>query len=230
MSQRFRDRRQAGRILAQRLTRYARRDDVFVLALPRGGVSVGFEVARALEAPLDVYMVRKLSVPGYGELAMGAVAPGGVRLINWESVRRFGIGREALSAVIFREETELAHREQLYRHNAPRLLVTDCTVLLVDDGIATGATMRVVISALRQQQPARIVVAVPIAARSTCESLACVADEIVCAATPEEFHAVGAWYQDFAQPKDEEVRALLQSIARDQERRDSGMPAAYGHS
>jgi predicted phosphoribosyltransferase len=221
MDRRFKDRRQAGRILAQRLSRYARRDDVLVLALPRG-VPVAFEVARALAAPLDVYLVRRLGVPGSPELAMGAIGPGGYRLINWEVVRRLGVGREALNAVILKEEEELARRERLYRHGKPSSLVTDCTVLLIDDGLANAATMRIVISALREQQPMRLVVGVPIFAQSTRESLSHVADELVCAVPPEEFHSVDGWYEDLAETNDEAIRALLEGSAREHAYRKSG--------
>jgi predicted phosphoribosyltransferase len=215
MTPRFRDRREAGRVLAGKLDRYTARGDLIVLALPRGGVPVAFEVARALQAPLDVFLVRKLGVPGQEELAMGAIAAGGSRFINWETVETLGVPAQALEEVIRTEERELARREQSYRGDEPAIAVADRIAILVDDGLATGSTMRVAVSALRAQHPARIVVAVPIAAPSSCEELAGVADETVCAVTPEPFYAVGLWYQDFAQTTDEEVHALLELAARE---------------
>ena len=205
----FRDRHDAGRRLAARLTQYAHRADVIVLALPRGGVPVGYEVARALGAPLDVFVVRKLGVPGYEELAMGAVATGGVRVLNEELVNRLGIPDHLIDAVAAREQQELVRRERLYRGGRPPPDVRGRTVILVDDGLATGATMHAAIHALRQQQPARIVVAVPAAAPEACEEMRAEVDEAICAITPEPFHAVGLWYLNFSQTTDEEVRALL---------------------
>jgi predicted phosphoribosyltransferase len=209
MPSRFRDRRQAGGLLASKLMTYGNRPDVLVLALPRGGVPVGYEVARALDAPLDVFIVRKLGVPGHEELAMGAVATGGVRVLNDHVVRALGIPADMIDAVAAKELEELARRERLYRGSRPPPDVRGKTVILVDDGLATGATMLAAVRALRQLQPARIIVAAPIAARETCEQLAAEADEVVCAATPEPFHAVGLWYDDFSQTTDEEVQALL---------------------
>jgi predicted phosphoribosyltransferase len=205
----FRDRREAGRLLATRLQAYANRPDVIVLALPRGGVPVAYEVARALNAPLDVFLVRKLGVPGYEELAMGAVATGGVTVFNEEIIRRLGIPDYVIEAVGGRELQELARREQLYRGNRPPPEVRGRTVILVDDGLATGATMHAAIEALRQMQPARIVVAVPTASPQTCQEMRAEVDEVVCAMTPEPFQAVGRWYQDFSQTSDEEVSQLL---------------------
>jgi len=205
----FRDRREAGRFLARSLGAYANRPDVIVLALPRGGVPVAYEVARALHAPLDVFVVRKLGVPGHEEFAMGAIASGGVRVLNEELVQELHIPRPAIEAVAAREEQELARRERRYRGDSPPPDVRGCTVILVDDGLATGSTMQAAITALRRLQPARIVVAVPTAAPETCEQMRAAADEVVCALTPEPFHAVGAWYQDFSQTSDEEVAALL---------------------
>jgi putative phosphoribosyl transferase len=220
MLSRFQDRYQAGSVLAQHLEAYARRPDVLVLALPRGGVPVGFEVGRALQAPLDVFLVRKLGVPGHEELAMGAIAGGGARLINTDIVQALGISHEALESVIRNEERELARRERLYRRNSARLPVADRSIILVDDGLATGSTMRVAVVALREQRPLRIVVGVPIAAPSACEELAVDVDDIVCAVTPEPFHSVGLWYQDFSQTTDEEVRELLEIAAREQPERE----------
>ena len=205
----FRDRREAGRLLASKLAAYANRPDVLVLALPRGGVPVADEVARALGAPLDVFLVRKLGVPGHEELAMGAIASGGVRVLNQEIVRALRIPDEVIEAVAAQEQQELARRERLYRGDRPPPDVRERTVILVDDGLATGATMHAAVQALRQQQPARIVVAVPIAAPETCAELSGEVDDIVCAATPQPFHAVGLWYADFSQTTDDEVRDLL---------------------
>jgi predicted phosphoribosyltransferase len=205
----FRDRREAGRLLAAKLTAYANRPDVIVLALPRGGVPVADEVARALGAPLDVFVVRKLGVPGSEELAMGAVATGGVRVLNDQLVNRLGIPDHLIDAVAVREGQELARRERLYRGGRPLLDVRDRTVILVDDGLATGATMHAAIAALRQLYPARIVVAVPTASPETCEEMRAEVDDVICAITPEPFQAVGRWYQDFAQTTDEEVQDLL---------------------
>jgi predicted phosphoribosyltransferase len=207
--QRFRNRTDAGRQLAEKLAAYADRPDVLVLALPRGGVPVGFEVARALGAPLDVFLVRKLGVPGHEELAMGAVATGGVRVLNDEIVRGLGISEREIDAVVARELQELARRGRLYRGDRPPPDVAGRTVILVDDGLATGATMRAAVAALRRQPQARIVIAVPTASPDTCEALKAEADDVVCAITPEPFFAVGHWYEDFTQTTDDEVRELL---------------------
>ncbi len=212
-TRRFRDRREAGRLLAQKLAAYRGRADVLVLALPRGGVPVGYEVARALGAPLDVFVVRKLGVPGHGELAMGAVATGGVRVLNEDVVRALGIPDYVIDAVAAWEERELERRERVYRGDRPPPEVRGRTVILVDDGLATGATMHAAVQALRRRQPARIVVAVPTAAPETCEALRPEVDEIVCAVTPEPFYAVGLWYENFSQTTDEEVRELLAQSA-----------------
>jgi predicted phosphoribosyltransferase len=205
----FRDRHDAGRRLAAKLTQYAHHPDVIVLALPRGGVPVGYEVARALGVPLDVFVVRKLGVPGYEELAMGAVATGGVRVLNEQLVNRLGIPDHLIDAVAAHEQQELMRRERLYRGGRSPPDVRGRTVILVDDGLATGATMHAAIHALRQQQPARIVVAVPTAAPEACEEMRAEVDEAICAITPEPFHAVGLWYLNFSQTTDEEVRELL---------------------
>src|SRR5213082_4261775 len=214
MMTQFHDRADAGRYLATKLQTYANRPDVLVLALPRGGVPVAFEVARALNAPLDVFVVRKLGVPGHEELAMGAIATGGVCVINEEVVRMLHIRREVIDAVAAREQRELERRERLYRDDRPPPDVNGCIVILVDDGLATGSTMLAAVEALRQQHPARLVVAVPVAAPSTCEEFRAEVDEIVCAITPEPFYAVGLWYEDFSQTTDDEVRELLTLAAR----------------
>ncbi len=210
---RFRDRREAGRLLAEKLAAYANRPDVIVLALPRGGVPVAYEVARALGTPLDVFLVRKLGLPGHEEFAMGAVASGGVRVLNDDVVRTLQIPNSMIDAVVRRELEELARRARLYRGDRPPPDVRNRTVILVDDGLATGATMQAAIQALRQLQPARIVVAVPTASPETCEELGKEVDEIVCAITPDPFYAVGLWYSDFSQTSDEEVGDLLSSSA-----------------
>ena len=206
---RFRNRTDAGRQLAGKLAPYADRPDVVVLALPRGGVPVASEVARALGAPLDVFVVRKLGVPGHEELAMGAVATGGLRVLNDEIVHGLDIPEREIAAVADRELHELSRRERLYRGDHPPPDVGGRTVILVDDGLATGATMRAAVQALRQQQPARIVVAVPTASPDTCEALKAAADDVVCAMTPEPFFAVGHWYDDFTQTTDDEVARSL---------------------
>ena len=207
--ERFRNRTDAGRQLAEKLAAYANRPDVLVLALPRGGVPVAFELAHAFGAPLDVFLVRKLGVPGCEELAMGAVATGGVRVLNDEIVRGLGISEHEIDAVVARELRELSRRDRLYRGDRPPSDVAGRTVILVDDGLATGATMRAAVQALRQQQPGRIVAAVPTASPDTCQVLKAEADDVVCAMTPEPFFAVGHWYEDFTQTTDDEVRELL---------------------
>jgi putative phosphoribosyl transferase len=188
---------------------YANRDDVVVLALPRGGVPVAYEIAKALNAPLDVFVVRKIGLPWHEELAIGALASGGVRLLNEELIDAYHIDRRDVDRIVRREEAELERREQLYRNGRPFPDLRGKTVILVDDGLATGSTMRVAVEALRKEEPKRIVVAVPVAAPETCDEFRDIADEIVCAATPEPFHAVGLWYDDFSQTTDEEVHDLL---------------------
>jgi predicted phosphoribosyltransferase len=205
----YRDRFEAGQRLATKLMTYANRQDVLVLALPRGGVPVAYEVAKALQAPLVVFIVRKLGVPGREELAMGAIATGGIRVLNETVVSMLHIPERIIDAVTAREQQELERREHLYRDDRPAPAVQDRIVILIDDGLATGSTMRAAIAALRLQHPARIVVAVPVAAPSTCEELGGEVDEIVCAQTPEPFYGVGLWYQDFSQTTDEEVHDLL---------------------
>ena len=205
----FRDRADAGRELAGQLAHYAGRSDVLVLALPRGGVPVGYEVAEVLGAPLDVFLVRKLGVPGHEELAMGAIASGGVRVLNERVVRPLGITDAVIKAVEAEERRELERRESAYRGSRPPIDVHGQTVILVDDGLATGASMRAAVVALRRLEPARIVVAVPVGAPDTCAELEKEADEVVCVSEPEPFFGVGMWYRDFSPTTDDEVRELL---------------------
>jgi predicted phosphoribosyltransferase len=205
----FADRREAGAELAKRLGQFNGRRDVVVLALPRGGVPVAYEVARALGAPLDVFLVRKLGLPGYRELAMGAIASGGVRVLNTDVVEWYKIPSTVIDQVAREEQAELERREREYRDGRKPPELRDRTVLLVDDGLATGSTMKAAVQAVRAYQPARIVVAVPVGSPDTCREFSDVADEIVCARAPEQFSAVGQWYRDFSQTTDEEVRELL---------------------
>jgi predicted phosphoribosyltransferase len=209
----FRNRRDAGRHLATKLLAYADREDVIVLALPRGGVPVGFEVAQALHVPLDIFLVRKLGVPGHEELAIGAIASWGARVVNDDVVRALRIPTHVIEIVATRERRELDRRERRYRAGRPAPDVRGQTVILVDDGLATGSTMRAAIAALRQGEPARIVVAVPVGAPETRAEFQQEADEAICAVTPEPFYAVGAWYQDFSQTTDDEVEILLDEAA-----------------
>jgi putative phosphoribosyl transferase len=206
---RFHDRRDAGRALAAALTMYATRPDAIVLALPRGGVPVGYEVAIALHVPLDVFLVRKLGVPGHEELAMGAIASGGVRVLNRDVVEGWAISPYTVDQVAASEEAELKRREQEYRDDRPAPQIAGHVVILVDDGLATGATMRAGLVALRQEQPRRLVAAAPIAPQATCQALRDIADEVVCVETPEPFYGVGLWYDDFAPTSDADVRELL---------------------
>jgi putative phosphoribosyl transferase len=210
----FRDRRHAGRVLAQYLSHYAQRPGVVVLGLPRGGVPVAYEVARQLGAPLDVFLVRKLGLPGQPELAMGAIASGGVRVLNEDVVGPLGIGEDEIDAVVAVEQTELERRERVFRGDRPPLDLTGKIVILIDDGLATGSTMRAAARSVRRRGPARIVVAVPVAARTTCEELASEVDEVVCPNMPAPFYAVGLYYGDFSQTSDEEVRDLLEEANR----------------
>jgi putative phosphoribosyl transferase len=215
MEARYRDRTHAGRELTSKLPEYANRPDVTVLALPRGGVPVAFEVAKALRAPLDVFVVRKLGVPGHEEYAMGAIATGGVRVLDEGVVRAIGVTRAELDAVTAAEQRELERRERQYRGDRPSPDVAGRTVILVDDGLATGSTMRAAVEALREGGAARVIVAVPIAPPETCDAFRDIVDDIVCARTPEPFYAVGLWYQDFSQTTDDEVRELLERAARE---------------
>jgi predicted phosphoribosyltransferase len=213
----FPNRAEAGRLLAEKLAKYAGRDDVIVLGLPRGGVPVAYEVARALGVPLDVFIVRKLGVPGFEELAAGAIASGGVRVLNDDVVRALPNASEIIELITAREAAELERRESSYRNGRPPPELRDRVVILIDDGLATGATMRAAIAALRQRGVAKIVVAVPVGAPDTCRELEAVADETVCVVAPEFFRAVGQYYEDFAQTTDEEVRDLLVRAAQDRQ-------------
>lgn len=210
----FKDRRDAGRKLAQKLASYAGQPNLLILALPRGGVPVSYEVAVALNAPLDIFIVRKLGLPGREELAIGAIASGGVRVLNRDIIRALSIPDEVIKFVASRELAELRRREKLYRGDRPSPDVRDRTVILIDDGLATGASMRAAVSGLRAQSPARIVVAVPAAAQDVCDAFQSEVDDVVCAFTPEPFYGVGRWYEDFSQTTDEEVRILLEEANR----------------
>jgi len=205
----FKDRKDAGRQLAEKLAAYRGNAGTVVLALPRGGVPVGYEIARALKLPLDVFVVRKLGTPGQPELAMGAIASGGVRVLNREVVDAFNIPDAWIEEIAASELEELARRERQYRGERPPVVASGRTVILVDDGLATGSTMRAAVAALKQEGAKKIVVAVPVGAQASCDALAREVDEVVCADIPEHFWAVGQWYQDFEQTSDEEVRALL---------------------
>ena len=209
MKQRFHDRTEAGKLLAAQLGEYADRSDVWVLGLPRGGVPVAYEIAQALNLPLDICLVRKLGVPGQPELAMGAIAPGDVMVLNHEILNSLEIPRGALLQVVEDEKQELERRDRVYRENRPEPDVQGKTVILVDDGIATGSTLRAAIATLRQKNPQAIVVAVPVAPASACQSLEAIVDKIVCLNTPEPLNSIGIWYVDFSQTSDQEVRHLL---------------------
>jgi putative phosphoribosyl transferase len=209
----YADRRQAGRELAERLRKYAGRSDVVVLALPRGGVPIGFEVAELLGVALDLFLVRKLGTPGHSELAMGAIASGGVRVMNDDVVRWYAVDPDTIEAVAREEQRELERREDAYRAGRSPSPLNGRVVILVDDGLATGSTMRAAVTAVRSHEPARVVVAVPVGAQDTCRDLEAAADEVICARMPEPFSAVGQWYVDFEQTTDEEVRQLLRRHA-----------------
>jgi putative phosphoribosyl transferase len=210
----FNDRADAGRRLAKRLSEYANRDDVLILALPRGGVPVAFEVAKELNVKMDVFIVRKLGVPGNEELAMGAIASDNIRVLNEDVVRSFQIPREIIDRVAADELRELERRERLYRGNRPKPNISGSTVILIDDGLATGATMRAAVAAVKTKNPAEVVIAVPVAAPDTCNAFKNEVDEITCVATPEPFYGVGAWYEDFSQTTDKEVCEFLDIAAK----------------
>ncbi len=219
MERAFANRTEAGRLLAEKLEKYANRNDVIVLGLPRGGVPVAYEVAKRLQVPLDVFIVRKLGVPGFEELAAGAIASGSVRVLNEDVMRAIPYGDAAIEAVTAKETVELQRREQIYREGRPAPDLRGNVVMLVDDGLATGATMRAAVKALRQSGAAKIVVAVPVGPPDTCREIALEADETICLSTPEFFQAVGQYYEDFSQTSDDDVRKLLtraeQEISRD---------------
>ncbi len=210
----FKDRRDAGKVLAQNLSAYQGRSDVIIFALPRGGVPVAYEVALALNAPLDVFIVRKLGLPGHEELALGAIASGGVRVLNEDIIQALHIPENLINIVAQRELQELQRRAELYRGDRPPLNARDKTAILIDDGLATGASMRAAVIGVRAQNPARIVIAVPTAAPETCDAFEFKVDEIVCSMTPEPFLGVGKWYEDFSQVTDEEVRTLLEEATQ----------------
>ena len=215
----FRDRTDAGRKLADRLAAYANYPNAMVLALPRGGVPVAFEVAEALNLPLDIFVVRKLGLPGHEEFAIGAIASRGARVLNQDLIRQLSLSDEIIEHIVAREQRELERREQTYRGQRPVLDVRDRVIIIVDDGLATGSSMRAAIAALRQKRPAKLIVAVPVGARATCSELAALADEAICLETPENFSAVGLWYNDFSQITDEEVIDLLARNQRNSEAR-----------
>lgn len=206
---RYKDRVQAGKYLAKKLQQYANDQDAVVLGLPRGGVVVAYEVARELQLPLDIFVVRKLGVPGYEELAMGAIASGGVRVMNQDVLKMINISEDKIEDAVKKEERELDRREKAYRENRPGIDIKSKIIILIDDGLATGATMRAAISALNKQHPRKIIIAVPVASPETCEDFRSKVDELICALTPPYFHAVGEWYEDFPQNTDEEVQQLL---------------------
>jgi putative phosphoribosyl transferase len=221
MTEPFADRRAAGAELATMLGHLANREDVVVLALPRGGVPVAFEVAAALDAPLDIFLVRKLGMPGHPELAMGAIASGGIRVLNEDVLRWYGISARAIDAVAREEQLELERRDVVYRRGRPMADLKQKIVVLVDDGLATGSTMKAAVEAVRHHGPARVIVAVPVGASSACIEFSDLTDETICARTPEPFSAVGLWYRDFAQTTDEEVHHLLDEHERSRGRRHS---------
>jgi predicted phosphoribosyltransferase len=216
MERTFSNRTEAGRLLAEKLVKYAGGTDVIVLGLPRGGVPVAYEVAKRLGVPFDVFIVRKLGVPGFEELAVGAIASGGVRVLNEDVMRALPNADETIESVTAKETAELERREQSYRDGRPAPELRDRIVILVDDGLATGATMRAAVKALRQRGAAKIVVAVPVGPPDTCRELEEQADETICLCTPEFFQAVGQYYEDFSQTSDEDVRELLSRAAQDQ--------------
>lgn len=221
----FQDRTEAGRVLADRLAAYANYPDAMVLALPRGGVPVAFEVAEALNLPLDIFVVRKLGLPGHEEFAIGAIASGGARVLNQDLIRQLSLSDEIIEHIVAREQHELERRERTYRGQRPMLDVRDRTIIIVDDGLATGSSMRAAIAALRQKRPAKLIVAVPVGASVTCSELEALADEAICLETPENFSAVGLWYKDFSQVTDEEVIDLLERNRKNSEARNMSQEA-----
>lgn len=210
----FNDRTDAGKRLVERLSKYANREDVLILALPRGGVPVAFEVAKELNVKMDVFIVRKLGVPGNEELAMGAVASGNIRVLNEDVIRSFHIPQRIIDEVTANELKELERRERIYRGSLPMPKISGLTVILIDDGLATGATMRAAVAAVKTKNPAKVIIAVPVAAPDTCSAFGNEVDEVICVATPEPFYGVGAWYEDFSQTTDKEVIELLDRAAK----------------
>lgn len=225
----FRDRTEAGRVLADRLAAYAGQPDAMVLALPRGGVPVAFEIAEALKLPLDIVLVRKLGLPGHEEFAIGAIASGGARVLNQDLIHQLALDDAVIEQIVAREQRELERREHTYRGQRPAPDLRDRTLILVDDGLATGSSMRAAIAALRQQRPARLIVAVPVAARSICHEMDALADEVLCLETPPNFRAVGLWYRDFSQVTDEEVIDLLERNRKTINARNMRQEAAREH-
>jgi putative phosphoribosyl transferase len=213
MAERFLDRVDAGRRLSAELTRYAGRGDVLVLGLPRGGVPVAYEIALALDVPLEVFVVRKLGLPGHEEFGIGAIASGGVRVVDEAVLRSYGVDPETLDRITDRERRELERRERVYRDDRPFPVIRDRTVILVDDGLATGSTMRAAVAALRAEDPREIVIAVPVGAPETCATIQTIADTVICLETPDPFYAVGLWYEDFDQTEDDAVHDLLERAA-----------------
>jgi predicted phosphoribosyltransferase len=209
MQQRFQDRTEAGQVLAEQLGKYHNTPDLLVLGLPRGGVPVAYEVAQALDAPLDVFVVRKIGVPGHKELALGALASGGIRVLNDEVVQQLDLGKDAIDELTSEEQQEVVQREQRYRGERSMPSISGRTVILVDDGLATGATMRAAVAAVRQQQPAQVIVAVPVAPPQVCDDMRQKADDVICAVTPSMLGGIGGWYANFKQTTDDEVQQLL---------------------
>lgn len=209
MSYRFADRIEAGQALAERLSYLAGTPNLIILALPRGGVPLGFEIAKALHAPLDIFLVRKLGAPGHKEFAMGALAENGVRFIDRQTIHELGISEAVIEQITSEEQQELERRQQLYRGQKPPLEIAGRIVIIVDDGLATGSTMKAAIQAIRKQHPQKILVAVPVGAADTCKELKQLADEVICLMTPEPFYAVGLWYRSFPQLSDADVITLL---------------------
>ncbi len=224
MKKLFKDRFHAGSLLARRLTAYARRPDVIVLALPRGGVPLGFTVAQALDVPLDIVLVRKIGLPGRPEYAIGAVAAAGPCLLKTNEIALLGVPMDMIEATIARERHEIARRETLYRAGRPAPQLQGKVVILVDDGIATGSTMHLAVRIVRQAQAAKIIIAVPVAASDACEALVPEVDILICLSTPQPFFSVGQWYEDFGQTSDEEVTHLLELARREQIRKKSDRP------
>lgn len=212
----FKDRQDAGKKLAEKLKAYKGQQDIIVLALPRGGIPVGFEIAKSLEVPLDIFIVRKLGVPGHEELAMGAIADGGIIVLNEEIIQQLGITQVLIDRITQDESKEVARRESLYRRGRPAYKLGGKTIIVVDDGLATGASMRAALIAVKEKKPRKIIAAVPVGAAETCKSLRTYVDELVCLLVPPSFGAVGSWYEDFSQTTDAEVESLLDSAARNE--------------